>query len=444
MLSIQAQQVSRAAVVAVLLVAGLVMRPVVAAAQAQGGVIIDISGAKRGLYPLAIPLAVNSDGAAAKELADAATFDMTVAGFFKVLDPASFLADLGTEKLSIDPQKWKDVGAYGVIKYRVVTSGDSVDIEFRLYEVSKGAGAVLQRTYKGRKADLRGFAHAWCNEVVKYYTGEPGFFGSKLAFVAKGRGSSRILVSDFDGNNPYSITRNTSINMLPAWNRSGSEVAFTSYMRNNPDLYVVGAGGGRPRRVASYRGMNTGASFSPDGSQLAVTLSKDGNPEIYVIKASDGSVVRRLTNDRSIDTGPAWSPDGREIAFVSDREGGPQIFVIPATGGTARRVSFNGTYNTTPTWSPRPGTRTLAYTTRDTGNFDIVTIDLDTKKMTRITQNEGNNEEPSFSPNGRAIAFASARPGGAGVYIAPADGTGKAVKVWSGTATGVDWGPAPR
>src|SRR5262249_581072 len=101
-------------------------------------------------------------------------------------------------------------------------------------------------------------------------------------------------------------------------------------------------------------------------------------------------------------------------------------------------------YNTTPTWSPKPGTRLLAYTTRDSGNFDIITLDLDTKKATRITQNEGNNEEPSFSPNGRAIAFASARPGGAGVYIAPADGSGKAVKVWSGAATGVDWGPAPR
>ena len=49
--------------------------------------------------------------------------------------------------------------------------------------------------------------------------------------------------------------------------------------------------------------------------------------------------------------------------------------------------------------------------------------------MTRITQNEGSNEEPAFSPNGRAIAFARA---GQGIFIANADGTGKAVKVWSG------------
>ena len=59
---------------------------------------------------------------------------MSVAGVFKVLDPTSFLADLKAEGMSIDPQKWKDVGALGVIKYKATAS----DIEFRLYEVSKG------------------------------------------------------------------------------------------------------------------------------------------------------------------------------------------------------------------------------------------------------------------------------------------------------------------
>ena len=73
-------------------------------------------------------------------------------------------------------------------------------------------------------------------------------------------------------------------------------------------------------------------------------------------------------------------------------------------------MSKNGNYNTTPTWSPRAGTRIVAYTTRD-GNYDIVTLDLDTKKMVRITQDEGNNEEPSFSPNGAVIAFARAGKG---------------------------------
>jgi TolB protein len=401
----------------------------------SGGVVIDVKGANRTLYPIAVPASPEGDAAAAKEVAQVASFDLSLAGVFKVLDPAGFLADLKAEGLTIDPQKWKDVGAFGVVKYRATAS----DIEFRLYEISKGATSVLSKVYP-RKGDVRSIAHRFCNEVVKYYTGEPGFFGSKIAFTAKGRTASAIYAMDFDGSNAYKVSNNSSQNILPAWSPSGAQVAYTSFMRNNPDLYIAPAGGGRPNKLSSQRGMNTGAAWSPDGKQIALTLSKDGNPEIYVISAADGSIVRRITNDRAIDTSPAWSPDGSQLAFVSDRNGGPQIFVVPATGGTPRQVSFNGAYNTTPTWMPKPGKHVIAYTTRDGSTYDIVTLDLDTKAMIRITQSEGSNEEPAFSPNGRAIAFARA---GQGVFIANADGTGKAVKVWSGSATGVDWGPAP-
>ena len=400
-----------------------------------GGVVIDVSGAKRTLYPIAIPTSPEGDAAVTREAAQVTAFDLSVAGVFKVLDPAGFLADLKTEGLGIDPQKWKDVGAFGVVKYRATAT----DIEFRLYEVSKGANAVLSKTYP-RKGDTRTIAHRWCNEIVKYYTGEPGFFGSKIVFTAKSATTSSIYAMDFDGANPYKVSNNTSQNILPAWSPSGGQIAYSSFMRNNPDLYVASAGGGRPRQLSSQHGMNTGASWSPDGRQIALTLSKDGNPEIYVISASDGSIIRRITNDKAIDTSPAWSPDGAQLAFVSDRNGGPQIFVVSAAGGAARQVSFNGSYNTTPTWSPKAGKHIIAYTTRDGGTYDIVALDLDTKATTRITQNEGSNEEPAFSPNGRAIAFARS---GQGIFITNADGTGKAVKVWSGSATGVDWGPAP-
>ena len=244
---------------------------------------------------------------------------------------------------------------------------------------------------------------------------------------------------DFDGANTGAISNNSSTNILPAWSPSGA-IAYTSFMRGNPDLYVTGGAGGRPTQLAKYRGMNTGASFSPDGSKIALTLSKDGNPEIYVINAKDGSIIKRVTDNRAIDTSPAWSPDGSQLAFVSDRNGGPQIFVTSASGGDAKQVSFNGSYNTTPAWSPKKGKSIIAYTTRDGSNYDIVTLDLQTKEMKRITQQMGNNEEPSFSPNGAAIAFARA---GQGIFIANAEGTGTPVKVWSGSATGVDWGPAP-
>ncbi|MBT8491980.1 MAG: Tol-Pal system beta propeller repeat protein TolB [Deltaproteobacteria bacterium] len=426
-------------------VAGLVLALTFARPAVADRAIIDIESETRGLYPIAVPVGVNSNPKLAKQIAEVLSFDLKVAGWFKIVDPRAFLANLNAERLSIEPTKWKNVGAFGVVKYQVTTAGSRMRITFKLYEVDKGKRAVLEKSYQGSAKDVRKFSHFWANEVVKYFTGEDGFFGSKIAFVSKRRGGGKkVLAMDFDGHGVYSLTRNRYINILPSWSPSGGKVAFTSYMRDNPDLYVVGAGGGRPKRISRHRGMNTGAAFSPDGSKIALTLSKDGNPEIYLISAKNGRIIRRLTRNRAIDTSPSFSPSGKEIAFVSDREGSPQIFVMNVNGSGQRRVSMNGNYNTTPTWSPQKDRRIVAYTTRDGGRFDIVSLDLASGKYTRITQNEGNNEEPSFSPNGRAIAFSSVRRGGSGVYIANSDGTGNAVKVYSGSAMSVDWGPMPR
>ena len=397
-------------------------------------VAIEVNGKRTGLIPIALPTAPEGD-AVAQEIAKVQSFDLSIAGVFKILEPQSFLADLKTEQMSIEPQKWKDVGAFGVVKYHATAT----DIEFRLYEVAKGTTASLTKTYP-RKGDTRSIVHKWCNEVVKFYTNEPGFFGSRIAFTVKRKSGSGIFAMDFDGANVTGVSNNSSTNILPSFSPSGGQIAYTSFMRNNPDLYVGPAGGGRPKKISSQPGMNTGASWSPDGSKIAVTLSKDGNPEIYVINASDGAILTRLTNNRAIDTSPAWSPDGGTIAFVSDRNGGPQIFTVNAGGGGETQVSKNGSYNTTPTWSPKKGKRIIAYTTRAESAYDIVTLDLQTGAMVRVTQNDGSNEEPAFSPNGRVIAFAKA---GKGVYIANADGTGKATQVWAGSATGIDWGPAP-
>src|SRR3954466_2303666 len=80
---------------------------------------LDVTGSKKGLYPIAVPTAPDGDAAVDREIASVASFDLGVAGVFKTLDPQSFLADLKTEGLGIEPQKWKDVGAYGVMKYKV-------------------------------------------------------------------------------------------------------------------------------------------------------------------------------------------------------------------------------------------------------------------------------------------------------------------------------------
>ena len=53
----------------------------------KSGVVIDITGAKRVLYPIAVPQALDGDQDIAHEVAQTASFDLSIASVFKVFDP---------------------------------------------------------------------------------------------------------------------------------------------------------------------------------------------------------------------------------------------------------------------------------------------------------------------------------------------------------------------
>jgi len=410
-----------------------------AAAQVKGPVVIDITSGRRDLYKLAVPPMLGTADAA-RTATDVVSFDLGICGWFKVLDPASFVANLPQEQLGIVPDAWRNVGAEGVSKGRATVSGNEVVLEFKLYELARGDSPVLQKTYRGPTSLVRNLAHAWSNEVVKHYTGEDGFFDTQIAFAgSSGPGRKDIYVMDYDGANVHRVTDNGSQNILPAWAPNGRQIAYTSFIRGNPDLYLLTIGGGRARRISDRPGVNMGAAFSPDGTKIACTLSKDGNSEIYVL-STDGSILQRLTDNPFIDSSPAWSPDGSQLAFVSNRHGTPQVWLMNANGGNAQRLTRQGNYNQEPAWCPKCQTPTIAFTARDErAHFDVFTIDVKSGALTRLTENQGEFEHPSWSPNGRVIAVASAR---GGVYLVPANGMIPPRQVFRGQASTPAWGPA--
>jgi TolB protein len=305
--------------------------------------------------------------------------------------------------------------------------------------LGRGEAAVISKAYKG--ADVRDTVYAFANDVVEYFTGQKGIFGSRIAVALNGRGSKEIASIDMDGSRTAVLTKMGSDCLLPAYSPGGGEVAFTSYLRNNPDLYIVSAGGGRARRVSKQPGLNTGASWAPDGGSLALTLSHEGNSEIYRISASDGSIRARLTSNPGIDSSPSFSPDGGQIAFVSNRQGSPQIWVMSSSGGGARRVTFQGKYNQTPRWNPRADKPQIAFTGRDErGSFDVFILDMKTGKIDRVTQGKGSNLDPAWSPDGRLLVYTSSR---GGLFVTNPE-TRHEVQIWRGAGSSPSWGPPPR
>ena len=378
------------------------------------------------------------DAAVAQNVNKLLNHTLKLTGLFDFVPEGAFLPGLAKESnASTNFNGWYASGAQVLIKTDAKLSGKALVLDFGLYDITGNKRIEIEYgTHTTSSDNYNQVVYAFVNAVVKYFTGEPGFFGQSLLAVTrdgKGKGG-RVVRMMTDGSGVSRITRVDAIEMLPEWGPGGN-VLLTSYAHNNPDLYMVSGGAGK--RLSAEPGMNSGASYCAGNGRIAFTLSKDGNAEIYTMSASGGD-LRRLTNNRAIDTSPAWSPDCTQIAFVSDRGGNPQIYRMNADGSGVSRVTMLGNYNTSPAWG-RSGY--IAFSARDEqGSLDIFIIRPDGSDIMRITQQQGKNDKPTWSPDGRYLAFSSTRDGGSRIYISTADGKSQNAVTTSGWYENPVWG----
>ncbi len=403
------------------------------------------AGGGRFITPIAVPDtfdlgASDPDGNRAM-IANTIRSCLSIAGYFDVYGPDRYFFDPSTEGMntaSINFQNWYNVGAQALVKTAFTVAGNQVSIDFRLFDIDNQSELDIGFTNGVVPRDqVRDKVYEFVNLVINYYTGSNGIFGSRIAFVGRDSANRKqIRVMTMDGSGVGSVTSNSSINLLPAFG-PGGEIMYTSYANGNPDIFI----GNNNARVLSARpGVNSGAEASPSGGEIAVTLSMHGSTEIYVLNTA-GDIVRRCTDNTAEDVSPTWSPDGSQIAFTSDRSGGPQIYVMNSDCSGQRRVTFAGNYNTSPDWSPN-GDR-IAFTGRDSrGRFDIFTVEPGGGYIERLTQDQGDNREASWSPDGRYLVFTSSRGGNAGaggaLYIMTEDGQTQ-TEILSGTYETPAW-----
>ena len=246
--------------------------------------------------------------------------------------------------------------------------------------------------------------------------------GRHIAFADGGE----IYVMGSDGSNPRRLT--TDGGSEPSWSPDGRHIAFA----DGGEIYVMGSDGSNPRRLTTDGGSEP--SWSPDGRHIAF-VSNDG---IYVM-GSDGSNPRHLTNDSARARFPSWSPDGRHIAFVDmSYDGNDGIYVMDSDGTNPRRLTYGaawrGIFDHYLSWSPDGRHIAFVSNRHATGNkisTEIYVMDLEAASgedwfagaIRRLTYNAARDGSPSWSPDGRHIAFASDRDGNAEIYVMGSDGS---------------------
>ena len=264
-----------------------------------------------------------------------------------------------------------------------------------------------------------------------------------IAFAGDIGGNQEIFVMNGDGTGLIRLTHGSpdlpedqAADIQPSWSPDGTRFAFASKRDGNFEIYTMDADGSQLTRLTDDPAEDVEPAWSPDGEKIVFTSDRDTpgvSGDIYVMNA-DGSNVTRLTDDPGDDRHPSWSPNGAQIAFQSDRAAvgvNSDIYLMNADGSGLTPLTSGPTYDAAPAWSP-DGSK-IAYEESPPdgrrppdGDLEIAVMNAEGSGKTLLTDNDTDDADPDWSPDGSKIAFIRMLPDrSVSIFVINADGTGE-------------------
>jgi Tol biopolymer transport system component len=224
----------------------------------------------------------------------------------------------------------------------------------------------------------------------------------------------------------------------PTWSPDGRRIAFAQQACPHCSfrVAVVDSAGTRTRLIGDPRADINEPAWSPQGGTLAVTTAENTERELGLLVLATGRVhpldarEARAAEEEEIESPnhPAFSPDGRTVAFEAEVPAErTEIQLLDVTSGRLRPVESEADHFAYPVFSPDG--RRVAFSRTDPGlAWNLCTARLDGRDQVCVTHGRANDTEPTWSPGGRAIVFASDREnpklGLRSLYVVNVDGSG--------------------
>ena len=237
--------------------------------------------------------------------------------------------------------------------------------------------------------------------------------GSRIVYVRRSndimtdRARSNIWIVDAQGGQHLPVVSGTDSYSSPRWSPDGTRIAYISSAEGRgPELYVRWMNSGQTALLSNLPTSPGGIAWSPDGTQIAFSA---------LVKGTDTTLAKPPAKPEGAEWAPPvtvidriyWRGDGR--GYVDP--GYNHVFVIPADGGTPRQLT-SGDFNHGGqlAWAP-DGQSIVVSANRNedweykTRNTDLWSVDVATGEMTQLTDRDGPDGSPVFSPNGSKIAY---------------------------------------
>ena len=219
-------------------------------------------------------------------------------------------------------------------------------------------------------------------------------------------------------------------------------------LRENPENYSFALGPEFP--INSYYFVFS-YDLSPSGDIVAaITYNvKDNDIDIVLISTKDGSIIKNITGgyanqyeqikygaDASRGKNIAWSRDGDELAFFARDGKKYSLFIVDAlTGSILEKAKIPEDEPYGPSFYPDG--RALVYTAFTAGLQDIFKVDLATKKITNLTQDELFEKAPDISPDGKFVAYCLRLEGTDKLFLSPLDDMKKKTQLTFGKGNAI-------